>query len=53
MGGQIVEPYRYDDIVHYLCCEPGMFNAAGNDTMVWFYALRDGVWHYVEAGVYR
>jgi|AMZC01.1.fsa_nt_AMZC01000742.1_16 hypothetical protein len=52
-GGQIVEPYRYDDIVHYLCCEPGMFNAAGNDTMVWFYALRDGVWHYVEAGVYR
>ena len=52
-AGQIVEPYRYDDIVHYQCCEAGMFNAVGNDTMVWFYALRDGIWHYVEAGVYR
>mgnify|MGYP001143051209 FL=1 len=30
-----------------------MFNVSGNETMVWFYALRDGVWHYVEAGVYE
>lgn len=52
-AGQIVEPYRYDDIVHYMCCEPAMFNTDGNDTMVWFYALRDGVWHYVEGGVYQ
>jgi hypothetical protein len=29
-----------------------MFNISGNGTMVWFYALRDGTWYYVEAGVY-
>ncbi len=52
-GGQIVEPYRYDEVVHYQCCEPSMFNVSGNETMVWFYALRDGVWNYVEAGVYE
>jgi len=52
-GGQIVEPYRYDEVVHYMCCEPAIFNIGGNETMVWFYALRDGVWHYVEAGVYE
>lgn len=51
-AGQTVEPYRYDEVVHYMCCEPSMFNISGNETMVWFYALRDGVWHYVEAGVY-
>lgn len=22
-------------------------------SMVWFHALQDGTWHYVEAGVYR
>lgn len=45
--------YRYDDIVHYMCCEPAMFNTAGNETMVWFHALRDGTWYYVEMGVYE
>ena len=35
------------------CCEPAAFNVAGNETMVWFHALRDGVWYYVEMGVYR
>ena len=29
-----------------------MFNVGGNGTMVWFHALRDGMWYYVEAGVY-
>ncbi len=51
-AGQIVEPYRYDQIVHDQCCEGSMFNLSGNGTMVWFYALRDGMWLYVEAGVY-
>jgi hypothetical protein len=51
-AGQVVEPYRYDEVVHYMCCEPAMFNVGGNATMVWFYALRDGTWFYVEAGVY-
>jgi len=27
-------------------------NVSGNSTMVWFYALRDGTWYYVEAGGY-
>lgn len=51
-AGQTVEPYRYDQIVHNQCCEGSMFNISGNATMVWFYALRDGTWYYVEAGVY-
>lgn len=35
------------------CCEPAAFNVAGSETMVWFHALRDGVWYYVEIGVYK
>ncbi len=45
-------PVQYDDIVHYQCCEPAVFNPAGNGTMVWFHALKDGKWYYVEMGVY-
>jgi TolB protein len=48
-----VLPYTYDDVVHYRCCEPAVFNVAGNGTMAWFHALRDGIWYYVEAGVYE
>ncbi len=51
-GGQVL-PYQYDEVVHYRCCEPAAFNVAGNETMVWFHALRDGMWYYVEMGVYR
>lgn len=46
-------PYVYEEVVHYQCCEPAHFNAMHNDSMVWFYALKDGFWHYVEAGVYE
>lgn len=49
--GQVL-PYRYDEVVHYQCCGPAMFNVRGNETMVWFHALRDGMWYYVEMGVY-
>lgn len=52
-AGQEVVPYVYDEVVHYQCCEPSMFNISGNDTMVWFYGQRDGTWYYVEAGVYE
>ncbi len=51
-GGQVL-PYQYDEVVHYRCCEPAAFNVAGNETMVWFHALRKGMWYYVEMGVYR
>jgi len=50
--GQVL-PYQYDEVIHYRCCEPGAFNAAGNEAMVWFHALRDGMWYYVEMGVYQ
>jgi len=51
-AGEVL-PYQYDEVVHYKCCEPAAFNVAGNDTMVWFHALRDGMWYYVEMGVYE
>ncbi len=47
-----VLPQQYEEVIHYRCCEPAAFNVAGNDTMVWFYALKDGMWCYVEAGAY-
>lgn len=43
---------KYDDIAHYQCCEPAMFNPDGTSYMTWFYAVRDGKWYYVEAGIY-
>lgn len=49
--GQVL-PVQYDDVPHYQCCEPAMFNNSGNMTMAWFYALKEGVWRYVEMGVY-
>jgi hypothetical protein len=51
-GGETL-PVSYDYVYHGMCCEPAAFNAGGNDQMVWFYALKDGAWHYVELGVYR
>jgi hypothetical protein len=42
----------YEQVVHNQCCEMSMFNVAGNQDMVWFHALRDGLWYYVEAGLY-
>jgi hypothetical protein len=50
---ELVLPAYYDEVVHNRCCEPGAFNAAGNESMVWFYALRDGTWYYVEIGKYE
>lgn len=49
--GQVL-PQQYEEIPHYRCCEPAMFNPSGNSSMVIYYGLRDGVWHYVEVGQY-
>ena len=49
-GGQALR-YQYDEVIHYQCCEPSAFNVRANDMMVWFHALRDGKWYYVEAPV--
>ena len=48
-----VLPYQYDEVIHYRCCEPAMFNVGGNASMVWFHALKDGMWYYVEIGIYE
>ncbi len=50
-GGERL-PVSYDYVYHGMCCEPAAFNVGGNDQMVWFYALKNGAWHYVELGVY-
>ncbi|MEN6410647.1 MAG: hypothetical protein ABFD44_13165, partial [Anaerolineaceae bacterium] len=42
----------YNDVIHDQCCEPAMFNVNANSNMVWFYALKDGTWYYVELGIY-
>ncbi len=46
-------PVYYEEIIHYRCCEPAMFNNTGNQDMAWFYGLRDGTWYYVEIGSYE
>jgi hypothetical protein len=52
-AGEMVKGYHYARVVHYRCCEASIFNARGNRSMVWFYGLRDGMWYYVEAGIYE
>ena len=51
-GGEKL-PLAYDEVVHYQCCEAAMFNVASNEHMIWFYALKGGMWHYVEIGIYK
>jgi hypothetical protein len=46
-------PQTYDEVVHNQCCEPSFFNVHTYADMVAFYALKDGVWYYVEMGVYE
>jgi hypothetical protein len=43
-------PVQYEQVIHGVCCDLTVFNPAGNERMVWFYAVKDGVWHYVELG---
>lgn len=48
--GQI-QPNQYDKIHHYWCCSPFMFNPTHYEYYVTFFAIKDGYWYYVEAGV--
>ena len=50
--GQVL-PVYYDQVVHYRCCEPAMFNASGNNNIVWFYGQRNDTWYYVEMGNFQ
>jgi len=45
--------YKYDQVVHNNTGETAIFNPGGTGQITWFYALRDGVWYYVEFGVFR
>jgi hypothetical protein len=51
-GGTVL-PYSYTEVIHYKCCEPAAFNPGFSEHMVWFYGLRDGMWYYVEMGIYE
>jgi hypothetical protein len=50
-AGRIL-PSAYEAVVFGRCCEPAAFNVQGNQDMVWFHGRRDGMWYYVEMGVY-
>lgn len=50
--GQVL-PYHYDEVPYYLCCVPAIANPGDSETMVWFHGLRDGMWYYVEMGIYE
>jgi hypothetical protein len=43
----------YDEIIYDKCCEASLFNIWNNNVMIGFFALKDGFWYYVEAGVYE
>jgi len=43
---------RYDYVPHYACCSAADLNPVRAENMVAFFCLRDGVWYYVEIGVY-
>lgn len=43
----------FDQIAHHYCCGFGIYNPMHYEDMVAFFASRDGVRYYVEAGVFR
>ncbi len=44
-------PNTYESVVHNRCCEAAIYNVEAGPDTVWFHALREGVWYFVEAGV--
>lgn len=45
-------PAQFEYVYHGACCEPAIANPGGNDAMVWFYALQQDWWDYVEIGIF-
>lgn len=41
-------PYVYDRVIHGQTAETAIFNPGSSGSITWFYALRDGLWYYVE-----
>jgi hypothetical protein len=49
-GGQVL-PDLYEEVFHNQCCEAAIHNVEAGPNAVWFHALRDGVWYWVEASL--
>jgi len=47
--GEQVLPHLYEQVLHNRCCEAAIHNVEAGAEAVWFHALRDGVWYWVEA----
>ena len=45
--------HSYDRVVHEQQGSTEIFNPGGNGRIAWFYALRDGLWYYVEVGQFK
>lgn len=46
-------PYIYDQVIHNQPGDLQIYNPGSNGRVFWFYALRDGLWYYVEAGLFE
>jgi hypothetical protein len=49
--GDQVLPNTYDVVFHNHCCEASIHNVEAGPNAVWFHALRDGTWCFVEASL--
>ncbi|MGC9367465.1 MAG: hypothetical protein ACP5FK_10565 [bacterium] len=47
----ITQSNQYDYVAHYYCCEPFVLNPEHHESYISFFAIRNGYWYYVEAGV--
>jgi hypothetical protein len=45
-----VQPAYYDEVAHYMCCGFAGANPYNNESMIHFFALREGVWYFVTIG---
>jgi hypothetical protein len=49
--GDQVLPKTYEAVFHNQCCEASIHNIELGPGAVWFHALRDGTWYFVEASL--
>jgi hypothetical protein len=47
--GDEVLPNAYEAVFHNQCCEASIHNVEAGPDSVWFHALREGTWYFVEA----
>jgi hypothetical protein len=49
--GDQVLPNAYEAVFHNQCCEASIHNVEADPDAVWFHALREGTWYFVEASL--